>query len=188
MHPLTLLATGLYGRELPPQDGAPIRLVVPWKYGFKGIKSIVKISLGRRRSRSPVGASRPEGIWLLRKRQPSSCSPPMEPGDRATDRRIGKAKDVDVQWLRRSSRELYAGMDLASFIDRSSDATRAMVTRKACHEMSDNRFWKVVVVINGGSPWRCWPGMRPKVNSVPTPSTPRSIRRVCCRSCFCCSH
>jgi methionine sulfoxide reductase catalytic subunit len=45
MHPLTILATGLYGGALPPQDGAPIRLVVPWKYGFKGIKSIVKISL-----------------------------------------------------------------------------------------------------------------------------------------------
>ena len=45
MHPLTILATGLYGQNMPPQDGAPIRLVVPWKYGFKGIKSIVKISL-----------------------------------------------------------------------------------------------------------------------------------------------
>src|SRR5437868_9485985 len=45
MHPLTILATGLYGGTLPPQDGAPIRLVVPWKYGIKGIKSIVKISL-----------------------------------------------------------------------------------------------------------------------------------------------
>lgn len=45
MHPLTILATGLYGQTLPPQDGAPIRLVVPWKYGFKSIKSIVKISL-----------------------------------------------------------------------------------------------------------------------------------------------
>src|ERR1043165_243522 len=45
MHPLTILATGLYGGTLPPQDGAPIRLVVPWKYGYKGIKSIVKISL-----------------------------------------------------------------------------------------------------------------------------------------------
>ena len=45
MHPLTILATGLYGGTLPPQDGALIRLVVPWKYGFKGIKSIVKISL-----------------------------------------------------------------------------------------------------------------------------------------------
>jgi sulfoxide reductase catalytic subunit YedY len=45
MHPLAILATGLYGETLPPQDGAPIRLVVPWKYGFKGIKSIVKIGL-----------------------------------------------------------------------------------------------------------------------------------------------
>jgi sulfoxide reductase catalytic subunit YedY len=45
MHPLAILAMGLYGKELPPQDGAPIRLIVPWKYGFKGIKSIVKISL-----------------------------------------------------------------------------------------------------------------------------------------------
>src|SRR6476620_371396 len=45
MHPLTIMATGLYGETLPPQDGAPIRLVVPWKYGFKSIKSIVKITL-----------------------------------------------------------------------------------------------------------------------------------------------
>jgi sulfoxide reductase catalytic subunit YedY len=45
MHPLTLLCTGLYGETLPPQNGAPVRLIVPWKYGFKGIKSIVKIRL-----------------------------------------------------------------------------------------------------------------------------------------------
>lgn len=45
MHPLAILATGLYGQVLPPQDGAPIRLVVPWKYGFKSIKSVVKINL-----------------------------------------------------------------------------------------------------------------------------------------------
>ena len=45
MHPLAILASGIYGRALPPQDGAPIRLVTPWKYGFKGIKSIVKIKL-----------------------------------------------------------------------------------------------------------------------------------------------
>ncbi len=44
MNPLTILATGLYGRLLPPQNGAPLRLVVPWKYGFKGIKSIVRIA------------------------------------------------------------------------------------------------------------------------------------------------
>ncbi|MEN5018311.1 protein-methionine-sulfoxide reductase catalytic subunit MsrP [Erwinia sp. Eh17-17] len=45
MHPLTMLTTGVYGKALPPQNGAPIRLTVPWKYGFKGIKSIVKITL-----------------------------------------------------------------------------------------------------------------------------------------------
>jgi sulfoxide reductase catalytic subunit YedY len=45
MHPLAILASGLYGQTMPPQDGAPIRLVVPWKYGFKSIKSIVKITL-----------------------------------------------------------------------------------------------------------------------------------------------
>ncbi|MCU0520865.1 MAG: protein-methionine-sulfoxide reductase catalytic subunit MsrP, partial [Anaerolineae bacterium] len=45
MHDLTLLATGVYGRDLPPQNGAPVRLVVPWKYGFKSLKSIVKIDL-----------------------------------------------------------------------------------------------------------------------------------------------
>lgn len=45
MHPLTIMATGLYGKELPNQNGAPLRLVVPWKYGFKSIKSIVKITL-----------------------------------------------------------------------------------------------------------------------------------------------
>lgn len=45
LHPLAILAVGLYGRTLPNQNGAPVRLVVPWKYGFKGIKSIVRISL-----------------------------------------------------------------------------------------------------------------------------------------------
>lgn len=45
MHPLTILATGIYGKQMPSQNGAPLRLVVPWKYGFKGIKSIVKIKL-----------------------------------------------------------------------------------------------------------------------------------------------
>lgn len=49
MHPLTLLSVGLYGKTLSPQNGAPIRLVVPWKYGFKSIKSIVKIHLSETR-------------------------------------------------------------------------------------------------------------------------------------------
>jgi methionine sulfoxide reductase catalytic subunit len=50
MHPLTILATGIYGETLPNQNGAPIRLVVPWKYGFKGIKSIVRITLAEKQA------------------------------------------------------------------------------------------------------------------------------------------
>lgn len=53
MHPLTLLTVGVYGKALPPQNGAPIRLTVPWKYGFKGIKSIVSIKLTRERPPPP---------------------------------------------------------------------------------------------------------------------------------------
>ncbi len=45
MHPLTIMATGIYGKDIPNQNGAPLRLIVPWKYGFKGIKSIVRITL-----------------------------------------------------------------------------------------------------------------------------------------------
>lgn len=45
MHPLTIMATGIYGKDIPNQNGAPLRLVVPWKYGFKSIKSIVRITL-----------------------------------------------------------------------------------------------------------------------------------------------
>jgi sulfoxide reductase catalytic subunit YedY len=52
MHPLTIMAVGMYGRELPNQNGAPLRLVVPWKYGFKGIKSIVRISLVKEQPRT----------------------------------------------------------------------------------------------------------------------------------------
>ena len=54
MNPLTLMAVGMYGKEIPSQNGAPIRLVVPWKYGFKGIKSIVKMTFTKKR---------PEGSW-----------------------------------------------------------------------------------------------------------------------------
>jgi len=56
MHPLTLLCVGMFGESLPPQDGAPVRIIVPWKYGFKSIKSIVKIKL--------VG-SEPPTTWNL---------------------------------------------------------------------------------------------------------------------------
>ena len=56
MHPLTILAVGLYGEVLPNQNGAPMRLVVPWKYGFKGIKSIVRIRLVEKQPRTAWSA------------------------------------------------------------------------------------------------------------------------------------
>ena len=65
MHPLSLLAIGMYGKEIPNQNGAPIRLVVPWKYGFKGIKSIVSIHFTNRRPRSTweIAASSEYGFY-----------------------------------------------------------------------------------------------------------------------------
>ena len=87
MHPLTILAVGLYGETLPNQNGAPLRLVVPWKYGFKGIKSIVRISLVEKRSRRPPGTSRRRGIRLLRQRQSRVDHPRWS---QATERRIGE--------------------------------------------------------------------------------------------------
>ena len=60
MHPLSLLAVGVYGRSLPPQNGAPLRLVVPWKYGFKSIKSIVRIRLLREQPRNTWSRMAPQ--------------------------------------------------------------------------------------------------------------------------------
>ena len=91
MHPLTILASGLYGRALPPQDGAPLRLVVPWKYGFKGVKSIVKITLVDRTAPDDVEHRAPERIRLLRQRQSQRGPSPLEPGDRAADWRKRRA-------------------------------------------------------------------------------------------------
>lgn len=86
MHPLTLLASGLYGRELPGQNGAPLRLVTPWKYGFKGIKSIVKITLAE---------SQPPTTWNLAAGNEYGFLANVNPGvdhprwSQATEQRIG---------------------------------------------------------------------------------------------------
>ena len=67
MHPLALLCVGMYGETLPHQDGAPVRLVVPWKYGFKSIKSIVKIKLVEKQ---------PPTTWNIAERRTSTASTP----------------------------------------------------------------------------------------------------------------
>ncbi|MGU3577263.1 protein-methionine-sulfoxide reductase catalytic subunit MsrP [Brucellaceae bacterium C25G] len=88
MHPLTLLAVGLYGQALPNQNGAPLRLVVPWKYGFKGIKSIVRISL------TDV---QPKNTWQLTNSREYGFYANVNPQvdhprwSQATERRIGES-------------------------------------------------------------------------------------------------
>ena len=88
MHPLTLLASGLYGHELPPQDGAPIRLVVPWKYGFKGIKSIVKIQLLAKQPRTTWNGAAPDEYGFYANVNPHVDHPRWS---QATEQRIGES-------------------------------------------------------------------------------------------------
>ena len=86
MNPLTLMAVGLYGRILPNQNGAPVRLVVPWKYGFKSIKSIVRISFVKQRPVSFWQRELPKeyGFW-------ANVNPevPHRRWSQATERDIG---------------------------------------------------------------------------------------------------
>ena len=103
MHPLTLLAFGMYGEVLPNQNGAPVRLVVPWKYGFKSAKSIVKIRFVEKEP-STVEQGRGQRIRLLFEREPQRRPSALEPGHRAPDRRRRRplrktAQDGAVQRL-----------------------------------------------------------------------------------------
>jgi methionine sulfoxide reductase catalytic subunit len=112
LHPLTILATGLYGETLPPQDGAPIRLVVPWKYGFKSIKSVVKITLTD---------DEPPTTWNIQAADEygfySNVNPnvPHPRWSQATERRIGENSKRDTLLFNGYADQvasLYAGMDL----------------------------------------------------------------------------
>jgi methionine sulfoxide reductase catalytic subunit len=88
MRPLTLLASGLYGRTLPPQDGAPVRLLVPWKYGFKGAKSIVKITLVENQPRTTWNAEVPFEYGFYANVNPNVDHPRWS---QATEQRIGES-------------------------------------------------------------------------------------------------
>jgi methionine sulfoxide reductase catalytic subunit len=112
MHPLTILATGLYGEELPPQDGAPIRLVVPWKYGFKSAKSIVKITLTAERPRTTWNAVAPEEYGFYANVNPQKDHPRWS---QATEQRIGEAgrrETLPFNGYADQVAALYAGMNL----------------------------------------------------------------------------
>lgn len=109
---LTILATGLYGESLPPQDGAPIRLVVPWKYGFKSIKSIVKIDLVDKMPTSLWMAAAPNEYGFYANVNPQVPHPRWS---QATERRIGEFQRRDTLMFNGYEQEvasLYTGMDL----------------------------------------------------------------------------
>jgi sulfoxide reductase catalytic subunit YedY len=111
-HALTLLATGLYGRELPPQDGAPIRLVIPWKYGFKGIKSIVRISLVGTLPVTSWNRYAPKEYGFYGNVNPEVDHPRWS---QATEQRIGETgrrKTLMFNGYGDQVADLYAGMNL----------------------------------------------------------------------------
>jgi methionine sulfoxide reductase catalytic subunit len=117
MHPLTILATGMYGETLPNQNGAPLRLVVPWKYGFKSIKSIVRISLVEKQPPTTWQSSASSEYGFFSNVNPEVDHPRWS---QATERRIGEGSGLFAK--RRPTlmfngygeqvANLYSGMDL----------------------------------------------------------------------------
>jgi len=115
MNPLALLATGMYGRELPNQNGAPVRLVVPWKYGFKSIKSIVRIHLTEDQPFTTWNDSAPQEYGFYANVNPDVHHPRWR---QSRERRIGefgKRKTLPFNGYAEEVAGLYKGMDLAEF-------------------------------------------------------------------------
>ncbi len=119
-HPLTLLAFGMYGEVLPNQNGAPVRLVVPWKYGFKSGKSIVKIRFTDKEPRTAWNKAAPQEYGFYSNVNPDVSHPRWS---QATERRIGdegglfakKRKTLMFNGYEAQVGQLYAGMDLKKF-------------------------------------------------------------------------
>jgi len=112
MNPLTLLAVGLYGDTLPNQDGAPFRLVVPWKYGFKSIKSIVKIKLQEKQPPTTWNLSAPQEYGFYSNVNPEVDHPRWS---QAKERRIGefsKRATLMFNGYGEQVASMYTGMDL----------------------------------------------------------------------------
>jgi sulfoxide reductase catalytic subunit YedY len=111
-HPLALLAVGLYGRALPNQNGAPLRLVVPWKYGFKGAKSIVRIRFLEEQPPTTWNRMAPQEYGFFANVNPEVDHPRWS---QAKERRIGeflKRKTLPFNGYAAEVAQLYAGMDL----------------------------------------------------------------------------
>ena len=117
MHPLTLLSFGMYGEVLPNQNGAPVRLVVPWKYGFKSAKSLVKIRFVEKQPVNSWGRSAPQEYGFYSNVNPQVDHPRWS---QASERRIGedglfakKRKTLMFNGYEAQVGQLYAGMDLS---------------------------------------------------------------------------
>jgi methionine sulfoxide reductase catalytic subunit len=118
LHPLTLMVVGLYGRTLPNQDGAPLRLIVPWKYGFKCIKSIVKISFTEKEPRTTWNLSAPSEYGFYANVNPQVDHPRWS---QATERHIGagflaaRRPTLPFNGYADQVARLYQGMDLRRY-------------------------------------------------------------------------
>jgi sulfoxide reductase catalytic subunit YedY len=119
MHPLTLLSLGMYGQVLPNQNGAPVRLVVPWKYGFKSAKSLVRIRFVEQQPTNSWGRSAPREYGFYSNVNPKVDHPRWS---QATERRIGedglfarKRPTLMFNGYEPQVGQLYSGMDLSKF-------------------------------------------------------------------------
>ena len=104
LHPLTLLTVGLYGQVLPNQNGAPIRVVMPWKYGFKSAKSIVRIRLVDKEPKTAWNIAAPQEYGFYSNVNPNVDHPRWSQAHRAPHRRVPPPQDAHVQRLRRPGR------------------------------------------------------------------------------------
>jgi sulfoxide reductase catalytic subunit YedY len=115
MHPLAIMAVGLYGEVLPNQNGAPIRLVVPWKYGFKGAKSIVRVSFEENQPMNTWQRMQSREYGFFANVNPAVDHPRWS---QASERRIGeffRRKTLPFNGYADQVASLYAGMDLTKF-------------------------------------------------------------------------
>ena len=117
MHPLTLMATGVYGKPMPKQNGAPLRLIVPWKYGFKSVKSIVRIRFRERQPKNTWQLLAPQEYGFYANVNPQVSHPRWS---QATERRLPSTlfnpNRIETQMFNGYGEQvasLYAGMDLA---------------------------------------------------------------------------
>jgi sulfoxide reductase catalytic subunit YedY len=112
MHPLALLVTGIYGRPVPAQNGAPLRLVVPWKYGFKGGKSIVKIRFTERQPMTTWALAAPDEYGFYANVNPAVDHPRWSQANERIIGRFGRKATLPFNGYGEQVASLYSGMDL----------------------------------------------------------------------------